>query len=113
MESCICEKSSETLTELQSARLDRLAERINALPPERSETLLYEMEKEIMTEQMAFSLDEVSKILGCHKETVRRAIKSGNLKAGKIGKDYRVSKADLQAFYTERGGGVLFEDDKA
>ena len=49
-----------------------------------------------------YDLEEVSKILQVHIETVRRYIKSGALRAAKIGKAYRVQEKDLQAFIEAR-----------
>lgn len=63
-----------------------------------------------MTEKTTFTLSEAAELLNCHKETVRREIKSGNLRAAKIGKEYRLSKADLEDYWSLRGGGALFED---
>lgn len=49
-----------------------------------------------------YNLEEVSKILQVHIETVRRYIKSGALRAAKIGKAYRIQERDLQAFIEAR-----------
>ena len=68
-------------------------------------------EEEIMViVQQAFSLKEAGRLLGCNRETLRRAIKRGELKASKIGGDYRVSRAELQEYWLSRGGGKLFDD---
>lgn len=55
-----------------------------------------------------FTLAEAATVLSCHKETLRRAISAGELQAARLGREYRVSRADLQAFWTARGGGELF-----
>lgn len=65
-----------------------------------------------MAEKTTFTLSEVAELLHCHKETVRREIKAKNLRAAKIGKEYRVSKADLEDYWAMRGGGALFEDSE-
>ncbi|MEN6440887.1 MAG: helix-turn-helix domain-containing protein [Syntrophobacter sp.] len=57
----------------------------------------------------AFSLKEAAEVIGCHKETLRRAIKKGELKAAKVGSDYRMSRSDLAAYWEAKGGGELFE----
>jgi len=62
-------------------------------------------------EQGAFSLKEVADILNVHSETVRRLIKVGKLKAAKIGKDYRISKPELERYFQAMGGGRLFEEN--
>jgi len=55
-----------------------------------------------------FTLAEAAKLLNCHPETLRRAIHDGSLKAAKLGKSYRLSRIDLQTFWTSMGGDVLF-----
>lgn len=60
-----------------------------------------------------FTLAEAALLLSCHKETLRRAIQSGDLRAAKLGREYRISRADLQAFWTAQGGGELFSPDEA
>lgn len=62
--------------------------------------------------KLTFSLSEAAEILGVHSETVRRAIKAGKLKAAKTGRDYRISRADLQAYWRELGGSELFESNE-
>lgn len=61
-----------------------------------------------MTKQ-TYTLGEAAELLSCHKETIRRAIKDGSLRAAKLGRGYRVSRADLEAFWSAMGGGALFE----
>lgn len=56
-----------------------------------------------------FTLAEAANLLRCHKETLRRAILDGSLQAARLGRGYRISRADLQKFWTERGGGELFD----
>jgi len=50
-----------------------------------------------------FTVDEVAERLDLHVKTVRRYIRDGRLKAKRIGKEYRVTRADLEAF---AGGGT-------
>jgi len=61
-----------------------------------------------MTKQ-TYTLGEAADLLSCHKETIRRAIKEGSLRAAKLGRGYRISRADLEAFWSSMGGGALFE----
>lgn len=55
-----------------------------------------------------FTLAEAAKLLSCHPETLRRAIRKGELQAAKLGRGFRISRTDLQAFWTANGGGELF-----
>lgn len=59
-----------------------------------------------------FTLAEAATVLSCHKETLRRAIAAGELQAARLGREYRISRADLQAFWTAQGGGELFSPDQ-
>lgn len=45
-----------------------------------------------------YSVEEVADRLGLHVRTVRGYIRTGRLKAVRIGKQYRIAQADLQAF---------------
>lgn len=56
-----------------------------------------------------FTLAEAAKLLSCHPETLRRAIRKGELQAAKLGRGFRISRFDLQAFWTASGGGELFD----
>jgi excisionase family DNA binding protein len=49
-----------------------------------------------MTEEM-YSAEQVADRLGLHVRTVRGYIRTGRLKAVRIGKQYRVARADLDA----------------
>jgi excisionase family DNA binding protein len=51
-----------------------------------------------------YSLDDVADRLGLHVRTVRNYVREGRLGAVRIGKQYRVSEADLRAL-TGVGGG--------
>jgi len=55
-----------------------------------------------------FTLAEAADLLSCHRETLRRAIRSGELRAAQLGRGFRISRFDLQAFWTASGGGDLF-----
>lgn len=59
-------------------------------------------------QKTTFTLAEAARLLSCHKETLRRAIRSGELRAARLGREYRISRLDLQAFWTTQGGGELF-----
>lgn len=49
-----------------------------------------------------YTVEETAEILQVHIDTVRKYIKSGALRAAKIGKAYRVQESDLQAFIEAR-----------
>ncbi|MFE0027204.1 helix-turn-helix domain-containing protein [Amycolatopsis sp. NPDC059021] len=50
-----------------------------------------------MTQEL-FSVEQVAARLGLHVRTVRNYVRDGRLKAVRIGKQYRVTAADLAAF---------------
>lgn len=58
-----------------------------------------------------YTLAEAAQLLSCHPETLRRAIKEGSLRAARLGREYRISRMDLQGFWTTRGGWDLFGDE--
>jgi excisionase family DNA binding protein len=45
-----------------------------------------------------FTADEVAQRLGLHVRTVRNYVRDGRLKAVRIGKQYRIARAELEAF---------------
>lgn len=63
-----------------------------------------------MVEKAAYTIEEVKEMLSFNEVTIRRAIKSGDLKAMKTGRGYRISKIDLEAYYQKLGGGKLFDN---
>jgi excisionase family DNA binding protein len=56
-----------------------------------------------MSEEM-YSAEQVADRLGLHVRTVRGYIRSGRLKAVRIGKQYRVARADLAALIGQPAG---------
>ena len=63
--------------------------------------------------KLTFSLNEACELLDLSRSTLWRAIKAGKLKGAKTGKDYRFSRADLEAYWRELGGSVLFENKQS
>lgn len=61
--------------------------------------------------QDIFTIQEAADFFKVHPQTLRRAIAAGKLKAAKLGKDYRISKADLIAYYNAMGGVRLEPDE--
>jgi excisionase family DNA binding protein len=55
-----------------------------------------------------FSVEQVAEQLGLHVRTVRNYVRDGKLKAVRIGKQYRISSEDLEAFT-----GIAAVDDDA
>jgi len=47
--------------------------------------------------QDLYSVEQVAELLGLHVRTVRNYVRDGALKAVKIGKQYRIARADLEA----------------
>jgi excisionase family DNA binding protein len=45
-----------------------------------------------------YTADEVAELLNLHVKTIRRYLRDGKLKARRIGKEYRITRADLDAF---------------
>lgn len=43
-------------------------------------------------------VEDIAKALGCNMETIRRYIRSGKIKAQKIGRRYYVSKENFKTF---------------
>jgi excisionase family DNA binding protein len=49
------------------------------------------------SEPPLYSAEQVAELLGLHVRTVRNYVRDGRLKAVRIGKQYRIAKADLDA----------------
>lgn len=63
--------------------------------------------------QSAYTTKEAARLLSCHSETLRRAIRNGELKAQK-GRPYRISVPELKRWWQETGGGeIRFPIDEA
>ena len=45
-----------------------------------------------------YSITEVAELLGLHVKTVRNYVRDGRLKSTRIGKQYRIARADLESF---------------
>lgn len=48
--------------------------------------------------QELYSVDQVANLLGLHVKTVRNYVRDGRLKAVRVGKQYRITGTDLEAF---------------
>jgi excisionase family DNA binding protein len=56
-----------------------------------------------------YTVKQTAEWFGAHPETIRRAIRSGELKAVRVGRSYRITGYDLEAFWRSKGGGRLFD----
>ena len=45
-----------------------------------------------------YTADEIAGLLNLHVKTIRRYVRDGRLKARRIGKEYRIARADLDDF---------------
>jgi len=45
-----------------------------------------------------YSVEQVADLLGLHVKTVRNYVRDGRLKAVRVGKQYRISREDLEGF---------------
>ncbi|MBQ4132800.1 MAG: helix-turn-helix domain-containing protein [Desulfovibrionaceae bacterium] len=59
-----------------------------------------------------YTLSEAANLLSCHKETLRRAIIDGQLQAARLGRGWRISRMDLETFWSSKGGGELFPKEE-
>ena len=89
--------SSDDETSRIKKKLDKLAEEIKRLSPERIdqlEKLVHSLGKKVV------SLKEAAEILDVSVDTVRRAVKSGVLKAFQINKagNWKISIEELERF---------------
>lgn len=89
--------ASEADRQIKNGRLKLLTEEIMKLPPEKLE----QVEKVVRAMgKRALSLKEASQMVNVSVDTLRRAIKSGILKAFRFNKggDYRISTEELEQF---------------
>lgn len=65
-------------------------------------------------ESKFYTIDQVAEILGMHHKTIRKFIADGALEASKIGKQWRISDKDLNAFMEKdtEGSNDSAEEDK-
>ncbi len=58
-----------------------------------------------MAEEL-LGVDEVARILGLHPKTVRRLIHDGRLKAGRVGRQWRIARRDLDLLSAAGAQGI-------
>jgi excisionase family DNA binding protein len=54
------------------------------------------------------TVQDVAEIVDRAPNSVRKWIRNGSINAVRVGREYRMSKADLNTWWRSRGGGVLF-----
>ena len=57
---------------------------------------LKERANEISLEDEFYTIEELSKLLKVEHKTIRRAIKRGEIKAMKLGRQWRIRRSDIQ-----------------
>lgn len=60
-------------------------------------------------EDKFYNIEQVAEILDVHHKTVRKFIKDGKLRANKLGKQWRISKSDLDLFTNNKDSAVDIE----
>ncbi len=48
-----------------------------------------------MIEERIFTIEQVTKLLGFHRQTVKKWIDEGELVASRLGREYRIRESDL------------------
>lgn len=61
-------------------------------------------------EKKFYTVDQVSQMLNIHPKTVRKYIREGDLRATKVGKQWRITGHDLSLF-TEVEENAIFQDN--
>ena len=56
--------------------------------------------------QQLYSVEQVAESLGLHVRTVRNYVRDGRLKAVRIGKQYRIARADLDALTGQKAAAA-------
>jgi excisionase family DNA binding protein len=59
-----------------------------------------------------YTIEEAAKVLSVHAETLRRAVRRGDLKAAYIANRFRISEAELERYWDSLGGGQLWDRPK-
>ncbi|MEU4951595.1 helix-turn-helix domain-containing protein [Streptomyces lavendulae] len=52
----------------------------------------------VARQQLYYSVEQVADLLGLHVRTVRGYVREGRLKAARVGRQYRITHEDLEAF---------------
>ena len=57
-----------------------------------------------------YTIDQIAELLGMHHKTIRKFISEGTLAASKVGKQWRISRHDLDAFMEKNNVKVNNEE---
>lgn len=60
--------------------------------------------------QDLLTIEEIATRFNVTRELMRRIVRSGELRSVRVGRSYRISLPDLQAYWREHGGGTLTAD---
>ena len=58
---------------------------------------------EVNPEEKLLTVQQVAELLSCHFRTVHRLIKRRQLRAVKIGRDFRITRGDYETYLQEYG----------
>jgi excisionase family DNA binding protein len=61
--------------------------------------------------KLLYTTKEAADLLGAHPETIRRAVRNGELYAAQVGQGFKISGYELEKFFRKRGGGMLFGEN--
>lgn len=84
---------------------DELEATLRDLPDERREKIMDKLEG-----KTTFRVPEVAELLDMSEATVRRKLRAGDIPGVKLNKSWRVSRAELENWWRDKGGGDLFPD---
>lgn len=67
-----------------------------------------------MEQKLIYTVEEVASLVGMHANSIYAYLRSGRLKGVKTRKGYggtwRISRAELEDWWRQQGGGKLFEE---
>jgi len=84
---------------------DELEATLRDLPDDRREQIMGKLEG-----KTTFRVPEVAELLDMSETTIRRKLRAGDIPGVKLNGGWRVSRAELERWWREKGGGALFSD---
>jgi excisionase family DNA binding protein len=85
---------------------DQLETQIRSLPDDRRNMIMGKLEG-----AKTFTVQEVADLLNYSDTHIRRLLRKGDLAGVQTGRGWRISRADLEEWWTEQGGNQLFDGD--